>query len=114
MTTTRLPAGFEELEPFVDDWDLPTSHERWIQRNAAPYPEILRFYQAMFARADEATTLVERHPLHELPEDVARLFRLLLALTHAAIAVELHQASHAPWSPVQHGLRLEAGIQPHG
>jgi len=114
MTRTRLPAGFEELDPFVDDWDLPTSHERWIRRNAAAYSEIVRFYEAMFARAEEATQLVERYPLHTLPDDVARLYRLVLALAHAAIAVELHQAAHSPHSPISHGLRLEAGIQPYG
>ncbi len=114
MTINRLPAGFEELEPFVADWDLPTSHERWMHRNRAPYADVMRFYEAMFARAEEATALVERYPLNALPDDVARLFRLVLALTHAAVGVELHQASHSPWSPVEHELRLTAGIQPHG
>ncbi|MGE0487027.1 MAG: hypothetical protein AB7Q81_22945 [Gammaproteobacteria bacterium] len=114
MTTKRLPAGFEDLEPFLDAWDRPTSHARWIHRNQAPYAEVLRFYEAMLARVEEATALVERHPLDALPDDVARLFRLVLALAHAAIAVELHQASHSPWSPTEHGLRLEAGIQPCG
>ncbi len=114
MTIKRLPDGFAELEAFVDDWDLPTSHARWIHRNQSPYADIMRFYEAMVARAEEATALIEGHPLHAMPDDVARLFRLVLALTHAAIAVELHKASHSPYSPVTHNLQLTVGIQPCG
>jgi hypothetical protein len=110
----RLPAGFEELEEFLAGWDLPTSHARWTQRPKTPYPEIVRFYEAMSARAEQATQLIERYSLDALPEEVARLFRLVLALTHAAVAVELHQASVSPGSPTEHTLRLDRGIQPYG
>jgi hypothetical protein len=110
----RLPKGFESLEPFVEHWDVPTSHERWNRRASTPYPDIERFYAAMFARAEEATAYVEQFSLDAMPEDAARLFRLVLALNHASIAVELHQASRVPHSPFPHSLRLVSGMQPHG
>ena len=112
--TSRLPAGFEELQEFLDGWDLPTSHGRWTHRLKAPYTDVVRFYEAMIARAEEATQLIERYSLDALPEDVARLFRLVLALTHAGVAVELHQASVSPGSPAEHTLHLDVGIQPYG
>ncbi len=109
-----LPAGFEDLEEFVAHWDHQTSHERWTRRLTTPYPEVLRFYSAMSARAEEATQLIERYPLDAMPAEVARLFRLVLALTQAGVAVELHQAPVSPGSPARHALRLETGIQPYG
>ncbi len=110
----KLPVGFEEFEEFIAYWDVPTSHERWMRRSAASYEEIVRFYAAMTARMEEATAYVEQFPLHAMPDDAACLFRLLLALMQAAIAVELHQASRVPFSPWPHSLRIDAGIQPYG
>ena len=111
---SRLPPGYEELEEFVDYWDVPTSNERWTRRAAADYPDIVRFYDAMTPRMEEATAYVEEYPLNDMPDDVACLFRLLLALMQAAIAVELHQASRVPHSPFPHALKIGAGLQPYG
>lgn len=110
----RVPAGFEELEPFLDHWNVATSHERWIRRAATPYPDIVKFYEAMFARAEEATVYLEQFPLNEMPESAQNLFRLLLALCQAAIAVEMHQAPTIRHAPPQHALKIEVGFQPHG
>ena len=84
--TARLPADFADLERFVEHWDVATSQERWIRRSETPLPEIRAFYDAMLARADDALAYVERCPLHNLPEDAARLLRLLLSMTQAAMA----------------------------
>jgi hypothetical protein len=110
----RLPEGFEDLERFLDYWDLQTSDERWRRRCETPYLEIVVFYEAIFARAEQATAYLERLPFQELPEDAARLLRLLLAMTQAAVAVELHQASRVPQSPWPHDLRIVSGMEPHG
>ncbi|WP_322062708.1 hypothetical protein [Paraburkholderia sp. J63] len=110
----RLPAGFEELEPFLDHWSTATSHERWIRRASTPYPEIVKFYEAMFARAEEATTYLEQFPLDDMPEPAQNLFKLLLAMCQAAIAVEMHQAPTIRHAPPQHALKIEVGFQPHG
>jgi hypothetical protein len=110
----RLPAGFEELQPFLDHWGTVTSHERWIRRAGTPYPEIVEFYEAMFARAEEATTYLEQFPLNDMPEPAQNLFKLLLAMCHAAIAVEMHQAPTIRHAPPQHALKIEVGFQPHG
>ncbi|MDN7907503.1 hypothetical protein QZM18_25780 [Burkholderia diffusa] len=109
-----LPEGFEELEPFVAKWSASTSHERWIQRAATPYVEIVQFYDAIFARAEEATAYLEQFPLSEMPAPAENLFRLLLAMCHSAVAVEMHQAPTIRHAPSQHALQIVTGFQPHG
>lgn len=109
-----LPAGFEELEGFVEHWDVETTNERWNRRAGTHYPEIVRFYEAMLARAEDATSHCEQYPFDAMPEDAARLARLLMALAHAATAVELHRAARVPFSPFPHMLSVERGFQPFG
>jgi hypothetical protein len=110
----RLPAGFEEFEQFVDHWDVPTSNERWHRRAGTSFDEIQRFYDAMTPRMEEATAYVEQYPLYAMPDDVACLFRLLLALMQASMAVELHRAARVPHSPFPHSLKIDTGLQPYG
>ncbi|MEB2488203.1 hypothetical protein SB397_21730 [Burkholderia multivorans] len=109
-----LPEGFEELAPFLADWNAPTSHERWIRRAAMPYAEIVRFYDAMFARAEEATRYLEQFPLDDMPAPANNLFRLLLSLCHASVAVEMHETPSIRHAPAEHALRIVTGFQPHG
>ncbi|KWF24844.1 hypothetical protein WT56_00755 [Burkholderia pseudomultivorans] len=109
-----MPEGFDALEPFLDRWSAATSHERWINRSATPYPEIVAFYDAMSERAEEATVYLEQFPLDDMPESARNLFRLLLAMCHAAIAVEMHQASGIRHAPSVHALTITTGFQPHG
>lgn len=110
----RLPEGFEDLAPFLDHWNTPTSHDRWIRRAATPYADVVRFYEAMFARAEEATVYLEQFPLNGMPEPAQNLFRLLLAMCHAAVAVEMHQSSGIRNAPPTHTLEIATGYQPHG
>lgn len=111
---SRLPVPFAELEEFVDYWDVPTSHERWMRRSDADYAQTKRFYEVMTPRMEAAAAYVEQYPLHAMPEDAACLFRLLLALMQASIAVELHQAARVPQSPWPHTLKMAASFQPFG
>ncbi|VWB28774.1 hypothetical protein [Burkholderia metallica] len=110
----RLPQGFEDLEPFLAQWSAPTSHERWINRAAMPYAEIVTFYEAMSAQAEEATVHLEQFPLDDMPAPEQNLFRLLLAMCHAAIAVEMHGAPGIRHAPPVHALTITTGFQPHG
>ncbi|KWF36128.1 hypothetical protein [Burkholderia pseudomultivorans] len=110
----RLPEGFEALEPFLDHWNAETSHARWINRAATPYPEIVRFYEAMSGYAEQATVYLEQFPLDDMPPPAQNLFRLLLAMCHAAIAVEMHEAPGIRHAPPAHALKIVTGFQPHG
>jgi hypothetical protein len=110
----RLPAAFADLERFVAHWDVATSQERWTRRSETPLDQIQTFYDAMLARADEALAYVERFPLHDLPPDAACLMRLLLAMTQAAMAIELHESPRVPRSPFPHSIKIETGVKPYG
>jgi hypothetical protein len=97
--TRLLPQGFEDLERFVATWDQPDFNGRRAYRGGIPMEEIRDFYETMRHRADEALTLIGQHPFANMPEDVARLYRPVLALAHASMATEVHGAPRAPYAP---------------
>lgn len=109
-----LPSGFEELEAFVDYWVRDTSHERLQQRSSATMEEIKSFYDAMLARAEDAIAHCEAFPLDDMPEDAERLFKMLIALGQAAIAVEMHGEPIAHHSTFPNRIVITNGPAPHG
>lgn len=109
-----LPAGFEDLEPFLAQWDLPTFNERRAFRGGLSLEEIRRFYDAMVPRASAALALIDTYPLRGMPDDVARLYRLVLALSHASMAVEVHGAARAPYAPYPDQLHLTRSFSVFG
>jgi hypothetical protein len=110
----NLPRGFEDLEPFVARWAGETTAERMATRCETDMNDIQAFYEAMLARGEEAMKLIEEFPLDNLPDDVANLSKLLLALAQASIAVELHGQPRAPESPYPNSIRLVRGTRPFG
>jgi hypothetical protein len=115
-TEALLPPGFEALEPFVAYWARKTTDERWDQRARASMAEITAFYDAMYEAAEDAIAWLDRHnPIgSELSAPAQRLAELLLALAHAAIAVEMHRQSRSPHTVFPHGIRVAAGPWPLG
>ncbi|WP_199688163.1 hypothetical protein [Noviherbaspirillum sedimenti] len=115
MTTNRLlPEGFENLEPFVGYWVRDTNNERWKQRSLASMEDIRSFYDAMLARAEDAITHLDKFPLDQMPEDAERLFKLLLAIAHAAMAVEIHGQPRARNAKLRNDLNVTQGPWPFG
>jgi hypothetical protein len=101
-----LPAGFEELEPFLDQWCLKGTQERHAHRESASMEDIRRFYDAMLAKAPAAIAFLDGKPFDGLTDDEQRLMNLLLALGHVAVAVEVHGQPRAPHTPYPHRVRL--------
>ena len=114
MTTALLPPGFASLEPFVAYWARETTVDRLAARNEASMEEIRAFYDAMVENAEAAFAHIEAIGIEALPEDAARLARLLLALAQAAMAVEIHRAPRAPGTPWPYDIALERSAQPFG
>ena len=75
---------------------------------------IRAFYNAATPRATEALEYCGEFPLHELPPDAATLFKLMLGLAQAAIAVEIHGQARAPGTPWPNTIVLERGTAPFG
>jgi hypothetical protein len=109
-----LPAGFEDLTCHVEYWARETIEQRIHARATASMSEIRAFYDAMTGRAEAALQYVEQFPLQQMPDDAARLFRLVLALGQAHVAVEIHGQPRAPGTPYPSGIRILRGPAPFG
>ncbi len=83
-----LPAQFADLEPFVDEWALPTETQRYAKRLSTPYNEIQAFYDAIFPRGTEALDYLDQYSMDGLPDEALNLLRLIYSLVCISIAVE--------------------------
>ncbi len=106
----RLPAGFEDLDRFVDHWGGETTQLRLKARSSVEMPEIRAFYDAMVPRAEEALVHLEQYPMHEMPAEARRLMALVLALAQAHVAVEIFGAARAPNTPWPNSIRITTGL----
>ena len=107
-----LPAGFEDLEPFVEHWTHDQFQSRWNARAEMAMPQIQAFYDAILPRAEEALALIQPLDLEQLTGPMARLYQLVLSLAHAAMAVEVHRAPRAKYSAYPHNIRVAKGPAP--
>lgn len=94
-----LPAGFDDLAPFVADWALPTNMARFIKRVSSTMPELQAFYEAVEPRAEQAIEWLDREPIGDLAGPDARLMHLLLMLVDVSLAIEVYKAPVLPLSP---------------
>lgn len=89
MTGNPLPDGFEDLEPWVAQWVLPTSTARSRKRHATPMDEIQSFYDAVQPRLKEMLTHLNSVPYRDdMPDNERRLLGLTLSLAEITTAVE--------------------------
>jgi hypothetical protein len=102
----RLPGGFAELEPFLDQWCLKGTQERHARRESSSMADIRRFYDVMLSKAPAAIAFLDGKPFDGLTDDEQRLMYLLLALGHVAVAVEVHGQPRAPHTPYPHRVKL--------
>ena len=93
---SRLPAGFEGLEHWVDTWSLPTETERFRRRHASRQEDMVAFRDAMLPVIDRAVAYLNQFPLDGMPEDALKLYYLVLSLAEVAPAVELYGQPAAP------------------
>lgn len=112
--SNALPAGFEDLRPFVDaGWSLATEYERMRKRRGSTRAEIKAFYDALMPRAEAIVTHMDRYPYPNAPEDAQRLFYLVLSLCEVAPHVELFRGNPAvPYSFEERRLTIPDGATP--
>jgi hypothetical protein len=94
--TAKLPAPFADLEPFVDEWGLPTETERYTKRLSTPMADIQTFYDVIFPRANEALDYLDQYTLDNLPDEALNLLRLLYSLVCISIPVEAWGQARIP------------------
>lgn len=110
--TGTLPGAFEDLEPLTAYWAGENVQTRWDRRASAEMADIRSFYDTMLPRAEDALAYLQPKPLEDLDDADACLYRLVLSLAHAAMAVELHGQPRAPFSPFPHAIRVTRGPTP--
>jgi len=86
MTPEQLPAGFAELEPYLE-WALPTETQRNQRRVRSAQADVEAFANAILPRAEDIARLVDATP-EPLPPSVENLFLMLLSLAEVAPAIE--------------------------
>jgi hypothetical protein len=94
-TTNKLPAGFVDLEPYLD-WDLATEPERYAKRLASSMTEMQAFYDTAFPRLDDVIAYCDTFPLDELPEGAQILMHLMQSLIMVSFPVEAWKQPRVP------------------
>ena len=87
MTDRKLPAPFQDLEPYLE-WALPSERERSAKRQSSTFAALATFYNVMLPRMDDVLPYLARFALDTEDANVRRLFHLALALAEVAPAVE--------------------------
>jgi hypothetical protein len=109
MTAALLPREFADLERFVDAWCLATERERYARRLASPMQEMKDFYAAILPRVEAALAHCDRFPLDDMPEDAARLLRLVNSFVMVSFPVEVWGR---PDIPDTGDARLDRVVEP--
>jgi hypothetical protein len=93
--TATLPAEFSDLAPFAD-WALPTAKERYDKRVSSTMPELQAFYDAAFARFEDALAYLDTFDLDALPDEAKQLMYLYSALVTVSFPVEVWRQPRVP------------------
>lgn len=109
---TTLPGGFADLEPFVALWACSHFQDRFTTRYESNMEDIQAFYDAMLPRAEAILEALDDRPLDNLTGAWRRLFELLMAFSHVALAVERHGQPRAANTRYPTTLRVIQGGVP--
>jgi hypothetical protein len=91
-----LPEGFAELEPYVEDWALPTRAERYATRLSKTIDELDAFYDAIAPHAERAIAHLDALDLDDLPDDATRLLHLLYSMILVSYPVNVFKQPRIP------------------
>ncbi|TDD91812.1 hypothetical protein E1293_01855 [Actinomadura darangshiensis] len=90
-----LPADFADLRPYAA-WALATEPERYAKRLAASMDEMQSFYDAAFARLEDAIAYIDSFPWDDLPDDARSLLHLMQSLVMVSFPVEVWKQPRVP------------------
>jgi hypothetical protein len=85
---TKLPAGFEALEPFVGEWAIDGAANRARRRLDSNEAERAAFFEAAKPLLAPAIARLDETPLAKFDASEKRLMDLMLTFAHIALAVE--------------------------
>jgi hypothetical protein len=87
--TGLLPAGYETLEPFVQDWAIEGTAARDRRRGDSTEAQRQAFFAAAKDLVPGALARLDAKPLGAFDESERRLMNLMLSFAHVAMAVEM-------------------------
>lgn len=93
---TLLPDTFTDLDPFVEEWALPTETQRYAKRCNTAMEDIQAFYDAIFPRSAEILDFLDGYSLDDLPEECLTLLHLVYSLVCISIPVEAWRQPRVP------------------
>lgn len=93
---SQLPDEFSDLEPYVDDWALPTRKERYAARLDRPFDDLVVFYDAVAPHAEKAIAYLDTLDIGTLPRDATRLLHLLYSFILVSYAVNVFNQNRIP------------------
>ena len=107
VATVTLPEGFEALQPYAGTWGkLDSQEERYLLRQHSSMAELKAFYDAAAPRLEEVFGHLDKFPMDKLPEPEALLYRTMLGLTEAAMAIEVFNQPCVPFAPFPHKMAI--------
>lgn len=86
---SKLPAGFESLEPFADRFAIAGTAARAQLRGDSSREEREAFYNAAKDLVGPALDLLDQKKFSDFTEQEQRLMNLALSFAHVALAVEI-------------------------
>lgn len=91
----KLPAQFADLEPFAD-WAMPTERARYDKRLASTMHELQAFYDAAFARFEEAAEYMRKVELDGISDEDKHLLWLYCSLVTVSFPIEVWRQPRVP------------------
>jgi len=91
-----LPAGFEDLQPFAEQWVLPDQRARYLARLEASMDDLQAFYDATMARIDDVLAYLEQYPVDELSDEGVNLLWLYCSLCNVSFPIEVWRQQRVP------------------
>ena len=95
MSTVALPPGFEELAPY-SDWALQGERARYDKRVASTMDELQTFYDAAFAKLEDACTYFDGFGLDDLPDEGVNLLWMMCSLVTVSFPIEVWRQPRVP------------------
>jgi len=90
-----LPQDFAALDPFVQQWALPSEQARAVKRVGSSIEALRHFHSAVFPRLDAIIDFLNQFPNDPaaLPADAKALYDLALMAMEAAAPIDLDWSS---------------------
>jgi len=111
--SSKLPPGFDALEPFAGAWAVAGANNRANARVSSTAEAREAFVAAARPLLIPALEYLDQKPLSQFDEAEQRLMNLLLTLAHVAMAVEVQgddEPKHAQASRYMTITRAPADI----